>query len=96
MSARHTYFDQETRTRIIDYSMEVEGLGTPDEVLNRLHDIISEKNPIRSKAPTDFRSRSVTGAALSLVRTSSSIGMFLGAGWRNGPHLWQVVTPWGS
>ena len=27
--------------------MEVEGLTTPDEVLNRLHDITSKKNPIR-------------------------------------------------
>jgi LuxR family quorum sensing-dependent transcriptional regulator len=42
-----TYFDQETRSRLIDYSMEVETLATPDEVLNRLHDITSEKNPIR-------------------------------------------------
>jgi LuxR family quorum sensing-dependent transcriptional regulator len=47
MSARPTYFDQETRTEIIDYSMEVEGLTTPDEVLNRLHYITSKKNPIR-------------------------------------------------
>jgi hypothetical protein len=54
MLARHTYFDQETRTRIIDYSMEVEGLGTPDEVLNRLHDIISEKNPIRVQGANRF------------------------------------------
>ena len=47
MSARQAYFDQETRNRLIDYWMEVEGLATPDEVLNRLHDITSEKNPIR-------------------------------------------------
>ena len=46
MSARQTYFDQETRTEIIDYSLEVEGLMTPDEVLNSLHDITSKKNPI--------------------------------------------------
>ena len=45
MSARQTYFDQETRTEIIDYSMEVEGLTTPDEVLNRLHYITSKKIP---------------------------------------------------
>jgi DNA-binding CsgD family transcriptional regulator len=43
---KQTYFDHEARTKIIDYSMEVEHLTTPDEVLNRLHDIISEKNPI--------------------------------------------------
>src|SRR5688572_5485396 len=47
MSARHTYFDQETSTELIDYSMEVEGLTSPDQVLNRLHDITSKKNPIR-------------------------------------------------
>ena len=47
MSAEQTYFDQETTTRIIDYTVEVEGLRTPEEVLNRLDDIISEKKPIR-------------------------------------------------
>ena len=47
MAARHTYFDQETSTELIDYSMEVEGLTSPDQVLNRLHDITSKKNPIR-------------------------------------------------
>jgi len=47
VSVKQTYFDQETRTTIIDYSMEVEDLPTPDEVLNRLHNIVSEKNPIR-------------------------------------------------
>jgi LuxR family quorum sensing-dependent transcriptional regulator len=47
VSVSQTYFDQETRTKIIDYSMEVEDLATPAEVLNRLHDIISQNNPIR-------------------------------------------------
>jgi DNA-binding CsgD family transcriptional regulator len=47
MSTGRTYFDQETRTKLIDYMMEVEGLHTPDEVLNRLDDIASERNPIR-------------------------------------------------
>jgi LuxR family quorum sensing-dependent transcriptional regulator len=47
MSERQTYFDQETRTKLIDYSMEVESLKTSDDVLNKLHDITSEKNPIR-------------------------------------------------
>src|SRR5262249_50214951 len=41
MSERHTFFDQETRANLIDYSMEVENLPTPDDVLNRLHEIIS-------------------------------------------------------
>ena len=47
VSVKQTYFDQETRTRIIDYSFEVENLAGPDEVLNRLHDIVSQKDPIR-------------------------------------------------
>ena len=54
MSAKQTFFDQETRTKIIDYSMEVENLATPDEVLNRLHDIISEKDPIRVHGANRF------------------------------------------
>jgi len=41
-----TFFDQDTRTRLIDYSMEVETLATPDDVLNRLHDITAKKNAI--------------------------------------------------
>jgi DNA-binding CsgD family transcriptional regulator len=47
MSAGRTYFDQETRAKIIDYMVEVEGLQTPDEVLNRLDNITSERKPIR-------------------------------------------------
>jgi LuxR family quorum sensing-dependent transcriptional regulator len=54
MLAKHTYFDQETRSKIIDYSMEVEGLKTPDEVLNTLDDITSEKNPIRVHGANRF------------------------------------------
>ena len=54
MSAERTYFDHETTTRIIDYTVEVEGLRTPDEVLNRLDDIISEKKPIRVHGANRF------------------------------------------
>jgi hypothetical protein len=54
MLAKHTYFDQETRTRLIDYSMDVEGSKTPDEVLNRLDEITSEKNPIRVHGANRF------------------------------------------
>jgi hypothetical protein len=54
MSAEQTYFDQETTTRILDYTVEVEGLRTPDEVLNRLDDIISEKKPIRVHGANRF------------------------------------------
>ena len=35
MSAEQSYFDHETTTRIIDYTVEVEGLRAPEEVLNR-------------------------------------------------------------
>jgi len=54
VSEKPTYFDQETRTKIIDYSMEVECLATPDEVLNRLHDIIAERNQIRVQGANRF------------------------------------------
>ena len=54
MSAEKTYFDQATTTRIIDYTVEVEGLRTPDEVLNRLDEITSEKNPIRVHGANRF------------------------------------------
>jgi len=47
VSEKITCFDPETRARLIDYSMEVEDLETPDEVLNSLDDITSEKNAIR-------------------------------------------------
>src|SRR5215471_7524466 len=53
-SVKQTYFDEETRTKIIDYSMEVESLTTPDEVLNRMHDIVAEKNPIRVHGANRF------------------------------------------
>jgi hypothetical protein len=46
VSAEQTYFDQETTTRIIGYTREIERLGTPDEVLSRLDDIVSEKKAI--------------------------------------------------
>jgi len=47
VSTKQTFFDPKVRTNIIDYSMEVESLATPDEVLNRLHDIVSKNTPIR-------------------------------------------------
>jgi LuxR family transcriptional regulator, quorum-sensing system regulator BjaR1 len=54
MSVKQTYFDQETRSKLIDYAMEVETLTTPDEVLNRLDDIIAENNPIRVQGANRF------------------------------------------
>src|SRR5262249_4828024 len=44
---KQAFFDQETRTNIIDYAREVDTLATPDDVLNRLHDIVAEKTPVR-------------------------------------------------
>ena len=37
------FFEQDIRNRLIDYSTEVEHLTSPQEVLNRLHDITAEK-----------------------------------------------------
>jgi DNA-binding CsgD family transcriptional regulator len=47
MSDRQSFFDQDTRSKLIDYSMEVQNLATPDEVLKRLHDIASERTAMR-------------------------------------------------
>ena len=54
MSERQPFFDPETKVRIIDYSMEVEDLATPNEVLNRLHDIVSERNAIHVQGANRF------------------------------------------
>ena len=54
MSAAQSYFDQETTTRIIDYTLEIESFRTPDEVLSRLDEIISEKKPIRVHGANRF------------------------------------------
>ena len=34
MSDRQSFFDQDTTSKLINYSMEVQNLATPDEVLN--------------------------------------------------------------
>jgi DNA-binding CsgD family transcriptional regulator len=52
--ARQTFFNQEARANIIDYSVEVENLATPQEVLNRLHDIVSRNNPVRVHGANRF------------------------------------------
>jgi LuxR family quorum sensing-dependent transcriptional regulator len=54
MALVHAFFDDTTTARIIDYSLEVENLATPNEVLNRLHDIISTKTPIRVQGANRF------------------------------------------
>jgi hypothetical protein len=62
-------------------------MRTPDEVLDRLDEITSEKNPIRVHGANKFSVKSVTGAASNSARMSSSIEVFLGDGWRSGPPL---------
>jgi DNA-binding CsgD family transcriptional regulator len=54
MSERMAVFDQETRSRLIDYSLEVNSLTTPKEVLDRLHDIVWERSPIRVHGASRF------------------------------------------
>ena len=54
MSERQPFFDQDAKAKLTDYSMEVEGLASPDEVLNRLDDIVSEKNAVRVQGANRF------------------------------------------
>jgi hypothetical protein len=54
LSVKHMCFGRETRNKIIDYSMDVETLAAPGEVLNRLHSIVSERNPIRVHGANRF------------------------------------------
>jgi hypothetical protein len=65
MSDKQPLFDQDTRTKLTDYSMEVESMVSPDEVLNRLDEITSKKNLIRVLGANRILSRSVIGAASS-------------------------------
>jgi DNA-binding CsgD family transcriptional regulator len=53
-SAPANFFDQGTRANIIDYSMEVESLPAPEEVLNRLHDIVSKNTLVRVHGANRF------------------------------------------
>jgi LuxR family quorum sensing-dependent transcriptional regulator len=48
------FFQQGTIVKLIDYSMEVAHLGSPDEVLNRLHEIVSEKTRLRMHGASRF------------------------------------------
>jgi DNA-binding CsgD family transcriptional regulator len=41
MSQNRKFFGEETQAKLVDYSMEVESLATPTEVLRHLHDIVS-------------------------------------------------------
>ena len=47
MPAKEPFFDQDTMNKIVDYSIDVESLASPHEVLNRLHDIVSAKSALR-------------------------------------------------
>ena len=57
VSARLAFFDRDTGLKLIDYSMEVENLVTPDQVLNRLDEIVSEKSPIRVLGANRFAAK---------------------------------------
>jgi hypothetical protein len=46
MSEKQAFLDQDAITKLIDYSMAVERLVSPDEVLNRLDEVTSKKNLI--------------------------------------------------
>jgi len=48
VSVKQTHLDQEARNKIINSSMEVENVNTPAEVINRLHDIILEKEVMQN------------------------------------------------
>jgi DNA-binding CsgD family transcriptional regulator len=50
----HSIFDRDTITRIIDFSSEVGMLATPDEVLSRLDDIVSQRSPVRVHGASRF------------------------------------------
>jgi LuxR family quorum sensing-dependent transcriptional regulator len=68
MSAQQTFFDQGARAKLIDFSMEVERLVTPDEVLRRLHDIISENNVLRVLGANRFSVKVSHGRRIELGR----------------------------
>ena len=70
MSNGKTCFDQETRTRIIDYTVDVESLRTPDEVLNRLDEITSEKNRIRVHGANRFSLKVGDGRRIELGKNT--------------------------
>src|SRR5262249_17957491 len=42
MAQDREFFREETRTKLLDFCMEVERLGNPADVLNSLHDIVRE------------------------------------------------------
>jgi LuxR family quorum sensing-dependent transcriptional regulator len=54
MPVNEPFFDQDTMNKIVDYAMDVASLASPDEVLNRLHDIISGNNAIRVHGANRF------------------------------------------
>src|SRR5262245_27143567 len=54
MSEGSSFFQQGTIVKLIDYSMEVAHLESPVEVLNRLHEIVSEKTHVRVHGASRF------------------------------------------
>ena len=57
MSEGTPFFQQGTIVKLIDYSMEVARLESPDEVPNSLHEIVSEKARIRVHGASRFSAK---------------------------------------
>ena len=54
MLQNRDFFCQETRAKLVDYSMDVARLTTPTEVLNQLNDIVSEASVLRVHGANRF------------------------------------------
>jgi hypothetical protein len=54
MSERPDFFDQDTRTKLIGFSLDVQRLGSPDAVLNWLDRITSRKTALRVQGAHRF------------------------------------------
>ena len=89
-AARHQYETVEGKLRLLDTIIRSKWIE-PSETwkLQSLGVTFGDALVV----PTAFPSRSVTGAASNWARMSSSIGTFLGDGWRSGQRLWQADTP---
>jgi DNA-binding CsgD family transcriptional regulator len=70
VSSQRPFFDHETISKIIDYSSEAEGLATPDDVLNRLHDVISERSCLRVQGAKRFSVKAGDWRRIELGKTT--------------------------
>jgi hypothetical protein len=69
MPITQTFFAHEIRDKLIDYSTEVERFSNADEVLDRLHDIVSEKNHLRIPGASRFCVKSGDWRQIELGKT---------------------------